>query len=125
MNSEQLRAAMEAAGWRTERNPMRDDYNQCDWYAWLPKRPPEWPDCECNDKPPSLTLWPSFLRLPDGRAMSGVEFELTGETGGRWLKLRMYSVKPEEALPAVEEAKSLLGAAWIAAARATHGKEGA
>jgi hypothetical protein len=116
MPAEQLRAGLEAAGWRIDRDSMRDPMNRCDWYAWMPKRPADWPDCECNDKPPSLVIWPSYLRLPDGREMAGVEFEVTGESGGRWFKLRMYSVQPNEALAAAEEAVAGLGAAWTAIA---------
>lgn len=125
MNSEQLRAAFEGAGWRIDRNPMLGEGNECDWYAWMSQRPTGWPDCEYNNKPPSLIAWPFLGRRPDGRGVDGVTFEVTGETHGRWLKLQMYTVRPDEAVQAANEAVIMLGAAWIGAAHAAHGKEGA
>lgn len=116
MNQHELRSCVAAAGWRIERNPLRDEFNECDWYAWQSKRPPDWPDCECNDKPPSMTMWPSFGHLPGAREFGSVEFEVNGEMGGRWFQLRMYSVKPDEAMRAADEAVTALGAAWKALA---------
>lgn len=114
MRPDQLRAALEVAGWRVcEANEY--EMNECKWYAWLPKRPATWPDCECNDKPPSVTMRPFFLTI-NGLDHGSVEFGLCGELHGRWHNLTMYSVAPDEAMDAIPEALKYLGAAWCAIA---------
>ena len=50
---EKLRADLVLAGWRIERNSLKNNLNLVDWYAWHPKRPCDWPNCQCNNKPPS------------------------------------------------------------------------
>ncbi len=116
MTQDELKAALSDAGWRIENNRLRGEYNECSWYAWHANRPSAWPDCQCNDKPPSLIIMPSYTRLPDGQEFSGVDIDLTGEMNGRWFKLKMYSVNTDEVLQAAEEAKRTLGAAWTAIA---------
>lgn len=114
MRPDQLRAALEVAGWHfCEANEY--EMNECKWYAWLPKRPATWPDCECNDKPPSVTMRPFFLTI-NGLDHGSVEFGLCGELHGRWHNLTMYSVAPAEAMDAIPEALKYLGAAWCAIA---------
>ena len=36
---EKLRADLVLAGWRIERNSLKNNLNLVDWYAWHPKRP--------------------------------------------------------------------------------------
>lgn len=113
-----LKAALIAAAWRVEKNYMTHDYNLADWYAWRPKLPEGWPDCECNDKPPALMLWPSAGVVPNtGQIYSGAEFEVCGELHGRWFKLRSYSYRLDEVIEAAPQATAHLGAAWIAIAK--------
>lgn len=112
-----LKDALLAAGWRIERNPFADELNKADWYAWQKSRPATWVNCECNDKPPALTIWPSYARLPDGGEVSGAEFELCGELHGRWFKLRSYPYRTDEIVGAIEQATRHLGAAWNAIAK--------
>lgn len=114
-----LRDNLLAAGWRVENNSIRDHGNLVNWYAWIPKRPDDWPDCECNDKAPALSLHPSYFVFSNGHAFSSVEFRLCGQMGGRWYDLKMYSVSPDEALAAADEALQVLGTAWKAVAAAT------
>lgn len=47
---EKLSADLVQAGWRIERNTLG-------WYAWQPKRPDDWPNCQSNDKPPSVCVY--------------------------------------------------------------------
>ena len=113
-----LKAALIAAGWRVEKNPFQDEFNQANWYAWQPQRPKDWPNCECNDKPPALTLWPSAGTVPNtGQIYSGAEYEVCGELHGRWFKLRSYSYRLNEVIEAAPQATAHLGAAWIAIAK--------
>lgn len=110
-----LKAELQTAGWRFARNSDYPRTNNCDWYAWMPKRPQEWPDCECNDKPPAVSLHP-FIFTMDGRTHDSCEFQLTGQMHGRWYTLKMYSVGIDEAMQAAPEAIASLGAAWKAIA---------
>ena len=112
----QLRADLDAAGWRFGRNANYPQTNECTWYAWLPHRPMDWPDCECNHKPPALSLHP-FLFTLNGRTHASAEFQMTGQMHNRWHTLKMYSVGLEEAMQAIPEALAYLGAAWKAIAQ--------
>lgn len=110
-----LRTDLEAAGWRFGRNGDYPRTNECEWYAWMPKRPADWPDCECNDKPPAVSLHP-FLFTANGKTHDSSEFQLTGQMHGRWYTLKLYSVGLEEAMQAAPEAIASLGTAWKAMA---------
>lgn len=112
---EELKSELKDAGWRIDKKPTRSHMDRCDWYAWQPKRPDEWPDCDCNDKPPSLTLQPSCIEVND-RLHTSVEFDLCGEKHGRWHALKVYSIKLDEAMDAIPKATAHLGAAWKAIA---------
>lgn len=121
MKHKELREALVEAGWRFAKQVQSPgSLNQCDWYAWLPERPSDWPDCECNDKPPSFCIEPSVYNLT-GRLHASSEFQLRGEMHGQWYDLRMYSVPLDETMQAIPTALAHLGAAWRAIA-ATGGK---
>ena len=114
---EKLRADLVMAGWRIERNSLKNNLNLVDWYAWHPKRPGDWPNCQCNNKPPSLCIYPYAFNLPQQeKTLANVEFEMCGELAGRGYKLRAYSVPASEALDALPKITESLGAAWKAIA---------
>jgi hypothetical protein len=110
---EKLRADLVLAGWRIERNSLSDSRNLADWYAWHPKRPDDWPDCQYNNKPPSLCVYPYAFIDPKH---AKVEVEVCGELAGRWYKLRSYGIPAGEAMTALPKAIESLGAAWKAIA---------
>ena len=121
MQHEELRDRLQALGWRISKNQLRAEYNEANWYAWLPDRAElSLPHCECNDKPPSFCIEPSVYNLT-GRLHASSEFQLRGEMHGQWYDLRMYSVPLDETMQAIPTALAHLGAAWRAIA-ATGGK---
>jgi len=109
---EKLRTDLVLAGWRIERNNL-DDTNLVDWYAWHPKRPDDWSDCQYNNKPPSLCIYPYAFNHPKH---AKVEVEVCGELAGRWYRLRSYGITAGEAMAALPKAIEALGAAWKAIA---------
>ena len=111
-----LQDDIKAASWRIAKKPMYDSIDRCEWYAWLAKRPSDWPDCECNDKPPSMTMTPSVLEIHGG-AHGSVTFALCGQMGGQWYDLKLYAVALDEAMQTAEKATRILGAAWQAIAQ--------
>lgn len=114
---EKLRADLVLAGWRIERNNLNDRMNLVDWYAWHPKRPDDWPNCQSNDKPPSMCIYPYAFNLPQQeKTFANVEVEVCGELAGRWYKLRSYSITAGEAMAALPKITESLGAAWKAIA---------
>lgn len=116
---EKLRADLVLAGWRIERNSLNGRMNLVDWYAWHPKRPDDWPNCQCNNKPPSLCIYPYVFNLPQlEKTFANVEVEVCGEQAGRWYKLRSYSITAGEAIEVLPKITESLGAAWKAIVRA-------
>lgn len=114
---EKLRADLVLAGWRIERNTLNGPVNRVDWYAWHPKRPDDWPNCQSNDKPPSMCIYPYAFNLPQQeKTFANVEVEVCGELAGRWYKLRSYSITAGEAMEAMPSITASLGAAWKAIA---------
>ena len=107
LNTTKLQEYLKSAGWRIDKKPMQDQMDKCDWYAWQPKCPDDWPDCECNDKPPSLVITPTVFDVP-----GSVTFSLRGQMGGQWYCLKMYSVPMDDAMQTIGKATSGLGAAW-------------
>jgi hypothetical protein len=113
---EQLRDDIKAAGWRIAKKSVYDSIDRCGWYAWLAKRPSGWPDCECNEKPPSLTMTPTVFDM-HGSAHGSATFALCGQMGGQWYDLKLYSVALDEAMQTIDQATRSLGAAWQAIAQ--------
>ena len=114
---EKLRADLALAGWRIERNSLNDNLNLVDWYAWHPKRPGGWPNCQRNNKPPLLCIYPYAVNLPQQeKTFANVEVEVCGELAGRWYQLRAYSITAGEAMEALPSITVSLGAAWKAIA---------
>jgi hypothetical protein len=110
MKVAELKEALKAAGWHVDLAVWRDGVP---WYAW--RRLDGATDCTSNEKPPSLILQPYEIEM-NGTRYYSVEFDVCGEAGGRWLKLKAYSVPIAEALQAIPQCTALLRAAWNAAA---------
>lgn len=111
MTPDQLRAALAADGWRFGK-AHKD--TGVPWYAW--QKLAGSADCAHNEKPPSLILNPYELHVHD-QTWHSVEFEVCGEAAcGRWLNLKSYSVRMDEAMTAYPRCAALLRAAWNAAA---------
>lgn len=110
MDANELRAALEADGWRFGKALRATGV---DWYAWRSLDGAV--NCACNDKPPPLVLQPYVLDH-SGIHHRSVEFEVIGEGGGQWLKLQAYSVPMDAAMAAIPRCTELLRAAWNAAA---------
>lgn len=66
-HSNDLKAALQSAGWRIAENHVRDAMNEADWYAWRPGRTSA-RECCCNDKPPAVTVNPYEWALEQGIA---------------------------------------------------------
>lgn len=122
MSITELKAALEAAGWRI--SAIEPHYGS-NWYAWLPRDARATKSaCACNDKPPSFCIEPSSFDY-SGVKHSSATFRLCGELpNGHWVDLRVYSVPVSEVMAAVEPAKAALFAAWEASVAATQTKEG-
>lgn len=116
MTPENLKQALEAAGWQTSEQILRSAGNTVDWYAWPPRSQRATPtNCACNDKPPSFVLEPFSFEM-NAKFMSSVTFRLCGELpNGRWVDFKVYSVDMDEAMQEIEPAKAVLFAAWEAA----------
>lgn len=113
MKAEELREELKRLGWRIGPGLGHDP----GWYAWTSLEGAT--DCTSNEKPPGLTLIP-WEHISPGSDLRQVEFEVTGEVGGReWVKLKLYSVSMDKAIETIPLAASILLAAWNAAALAT------
>lgn len=110
---EELKSALEAAGWRIAKS-HHDNMNDADWYAWQPSRTSA-RECQCNDKPPSVTVNPYQFAI-NGHTHSSAEIRLAGEMpNGRWVDFRVYSVPMKEVMDALPGALDALESAWVAA----------
>ena len=113
---DEFRAELEAAGWRVSLNSLAGHQNICNWYAWDVNRADITPDCACNDKPPSLVVYPYDGWIRSHR-LDSLEAVITGETQtGEWLSLKAYSIKPDQFAEKYPITRSRLIAAWHAAA---------
>lgn len=113
MNSKELFAALEAAGWRVESNPLPSQENRIKWYAY--RRLLGATDCICNDKPPSIVITPYEFDL-QGKLMQSADFEVTGETAFGWVKFAVYGISFDDVLIRADEKEIALRAAWEAVA---------
>lgn len=115
----ELRAALEAAGWRMARKHNPSAIDQCRWYAWKPDRTELSPDCASNHKPPVLCVYPSEVRVNASEICRSVEVEVCGETRqGNWLALRAYGIGIDEFMERLPAICRQLAAAWKAGAEA-------
>lgn len=113
---DEFRAELESEGWRIAPNNMAVEHNLCNWYAWDVNRTGITPDCACNDKPPSLIVYPYDGWMQKHR-LDSMEIVITGETEtGEWLSLKVYSIKPGQFSEKYPIARARLIAAWNSAA---------
>ena len=114
MRHNDLKEALQSAGWRIAENPVRDAINEADWYAWRPGRTSA-RECCCNDKPPSVTVNPFQFDIR-GHVSASAEIRLTGEIpNGRWVDFKVYSIPMDEVMCSLPGALNELEAAWVAA----------
>ena len=111
-----LRAWLEAKGFKCAEDDLANRDNQCNWYAYrrsaIPAR-----ECECNDRSPmQLVVKPFKYRHPSTMhgGWQSAEVDVTGETGGVWFKLQAYGLKHDELRERLSEIESSLIAAWNA-----------
>lgn len=113
---DEFREKLQSEGWRIAPNNIAHKLNLCDWYAWSADRDGITPDCTCNDKPPSLVIYPSDGEY-SGHRLDSLEIAITGETKtGEWLQLKAYSIKSNEFDAKWPIVRARLVAAWSAAA---------
>ena len=114
MRHNDLKEALQSAGWRIAENPVRDAINEADWSAWLPGRNSD-RKCLCNDKPPAVTVNPYQFDMR-GHVYASAEIRLTGEMpNGRWVDFKVYSIPMDEVMCSIPGALNELEAAWAAA----------
>ena len=116
---EQLKQALQGAGWNIDQYTFLSKHNECKWYAWLPRSMRVTAtNCLLNDKPPCLTIEPYSYTM-----FSTAEFKLAGELpNGRWVEFKVYSVPLNEVAETIESAKTVLLASWEAACAVTSAK---
>ncbi len=92
--------------------PIRNEMNKCEWYAWrritLPVR-----ECECNGQKLVFVVNP-YLYDINGQLFGTIEVDITGEAGSVWWKLQAYSIEFEEFMERMPEIESALVNAWNA-----------
>ncbi len=115
MTPPELKKTLAANGFYFGFDGLRD--TGVDWYAW--RRLPKAADCACNDKPPSLLVYPHHLHI-DGQDWYSTEFVITGEIeSGLWVTSKIYSVKMDEAITRLPKIEATLTKVWNAAAGVT------
>jgi hypothetical protein len=112
MNTKQLYAALEQAGWAMA--PQADTSTGVTWYAW--RRLKGAKNCLCNDKPPSLCIVPYSLTFGE-IVCESVQFEIRGQIeDGHWIGFKVYSVPFEDVIPQADMHADTLRKAWNAVA---------
>lgn len=110
---DELRAWLQAQGFRVWRNYMSTQHNACNWYAAkrsaIPAR-----ECECNeDKPAQIVVYPHDFEI-HGRRHQSNEVEITGEAADTWFNLKAYGIKDDELKARLPEIEAMLVSAWNA-----------
>ncbi len=111
MNPEELKAALEAAGFGIYTDNLRASYNRCDWYA--SRRLSGVRECECNEHKVQLFIWPTDMVLGEHLAQS-VTIEIVGGADGNWYKLQSYSIPMVECIDKLPAVETALVKAWNA-----------
>lgn len=112
MTEYELKDKLIQLGWKISKNHFKSTYNDIGWYAWTSLK--DIPNCECNEKPPSLIIEPYQAFIGEEQLLRSVEFRLTGESKGRWYSLNLYSVPFHETEEVIPDAIKNLSAAWAA-----------
>lgn len=111
MLQDELKEALTVIGFRHARKPIFNEvYNTCNWYAYR-KISQTFVNCECNDKPPSLIIEPSYMTV-NGRAHDTCEVIITGERDNVWFQLKAYGIKASELIERLPKVEAALVAAW-------------
>lgn len=105
---DELKLWLESEGFTVGKNHLNFEMNNVGWYAW---RRIEGTDCECNDKPPSLVIWP-YSMVNYGETFESVEIEITGERKGVWWKLKAYAIQAKELKEKLPMIENTLVYAW-------------
>jgi len=108
MTEKQFKSWLKRTGWKFGGDPY--DSGNSRWYAY--KSFPDWSDCRCNDKPPSVTIKYYELQMKEnlyrtcviGFAAEGIE--------GHWVSFKYYCVSPEECKKSLDEFVTRLRWAW-------------
>lgn len=111
MNHENLKALLEAAGWKMF-PPDRMKESGVDWRASL--KTEGLSECLCNERSPQLVVTPWDLTAVTGHDHRTVEVSLCGETKVGWVEFKAYGLPLE--MEAIAQAGSALKSAWSAAA---------
>jgi hypothetical protein len=110
MDSKQLYAALEQAGWSFG-SSIED--TGVSWYAY--RRLIGGKDCACNDKPPTLTIKPWDQEF-SGHRFQSAEFSVRGQlSDGKWVEFQVYSIKYDDVLSQADKCTKILCTAWNAA----------
>ena len=111
MKLDQFKSQLQQDGWAISNHTLEN--RGVDWYAW--KSLDGVPDCECNQKPPSICIMP--WRLHHGAiVLESCEVEVAGKAKGQWIRLEAYSVRIDEAIECLPRITEQLRAAWISVA---------
>jgi hypothetical protein len=110
----ELREYLESIGFKFSINNLRDEGNQCDWYAYrrskLKAR-----RCECNDKEfMQIVIKPYLYIFNEIQKSEGVEIELSGEANGEWWEIKAYGIAPEAVKDKLDKIERSLISAWNA-----------
>ncbi len=108
---DELKSWLEANGFRTANNSVRDMHNRCHWYAYrrssIPAR-----ECETNEGKACQIVVNPYTAEFQGKTLESVEVEVCGEASGIWWKLQAYSLTPDELRERLPEIEQSLIQAW-------------
>ena len=121
-----LRAWLEAQGFKTAPDSFSNRDNLCNWYTYrrsaIPAR-----ECETNErKTMQLVVKPSHYDGPGlqaGHRWQSAGVDVTGEAGGVWFKLSAYSLKQDALHAKLPQIEASLIAAWNALHRDGAGEQ--
>src|SRR5688572_2913525 len=84
MSTDELRNALIADGWRTEKYGYEWRHTGVDWWAW--RQFDGFPDCTSNEKPPHVAIIP-WTHTSQDHTFRTVQLTVTGEVGGnQWIE---------------------------------------
>lgn len=87
MSAEELRKKLVAGNWHIA-GANYSAIRTPTWYAW---RPAKTRDCQSNEKPPSICIYPWDDEI-NGVEIRSMEMEICGEIDGVWYKLQAYAM---------------------------------
>lgn len=115
MNLSELKAWLEGAGFKCAADPLRNQHNDCEWYAWrrstLPAR-----ECECNERTSMQLVIHPYSSVHGGSRHESVTAEVRGAYAAHWWTLQAYSLSADELAANLSEIEGSLVRAWEALA---------